>query len=81
MAFRSEFGEFLGGPTFLETNVRYYWELDASDTVKTAGLDEFVYFTSAIIFPKNIYFSYTTGHLPFDSQDDQVIKVGFRYSF
>ena len=81
MAFRTEFGEFLGGTTFLETNIRYYCELDASNAVKSAGLDEFGYFTSALIFPNNVYLSYTAGQLPFDRQDDQVYKVGFRYSF
>lgn len=60
---------------------RYYKELGAARVIKTANLDEFVYFTSALTLQNGMFVSYTTGKLPFDAESDQIYELGFRYDF
>lgn len=62
-------------------NFRYYKELGASSAVKTANIDEFLYFTSAVTLSNGLFVSYTTGKLPFDAKNDQVYELGFHYKF
>lgn len=62
-------------------NFRYYRELDASPAVKTANLDVYAYFTSALTLWNGMYVSYATGKLPFDDKDDEVYELGFNYNF
>ena len=62
-------------------NFRYYKELGASSAVKTANIEDFLYFTSAVTLSNGLFVSYTTGKLPFDAKNDQVYELGFQYKF
>lgn len=80
-SFKTLFAESAGMPLFAEANFRYYRELGASVAVRDAGLDEFLYFTTAITAGNGMYAGFSTGRLPFDTRSDQVYEVGFSYSF
>jgi len=64
---------------FFNANVRYYRELDASQAIKTAGLDDHFYFVMALQTTTGFYVSYSKGKLPFDAINDEVYAVGFQY--
>jgi len=83
VSFRTLVGHYQGSSAYLEANLRHYQELDPSDNVKSANLDEFTYFTIALTFPdaNGLFISYTTGELPFDNESDQVYEIGFKYNF
>jgi hypothetical protein len=66
---------------FFSANVRYYKEIDASDAIKAANLDEFFYFVGALQSTSGFYVSYAKGKLPFDAINDEVYAVGFNYKF
>ncbi len=76
-AFRTEVSAFAS----FEADLRYYRELDPPAAVKSAGLQRFTYFTAALTTTPGPFFSFTTGHLPFDAESDQVYSLGFRYQF
>ena len=64
---------------FFNANVRYYRELDASQAIKTAGLDDHFYFVMALQTTTGFYVSYSKGKLPFDAINDEVYAVGLQY--
>ena len=66
---------------YFVANLRYYKELGASPSVKSANVDKFLYFTSAVTLSNGLFVSYTTGKLPFDAENDQVYEIGFQYKF
>jgi len=76
-AFRTEVSAFAS----FEADLRYYRELDAPAAIRSAGLQRFTYFTAALTTTPGPFFSFTTGHLPFDAEEDQVYALGFRYRF
>jgi hypothetical protein len=76
-AFRTDVSAFAS----FEADLRYYRELDAPAAVRSAGLDRFTWFTAALTTTPGPFFSFSTGHLPFDAREDQVYALGFRYRF
>lgn len=66
--------------TSLQFNYRYYSEIDAPALVKTNNMDVHALKTYMIKFNKGLYIAYSTGSLPFDKQDDQVLEIGFSHS-
>ena len=66
---------------FFNADVRYYKEINASNAIKAANLDEFFYFVAALQSTSGFYVSYAKGKLPFDAINDEVYAVGFNYKF
>jgi hypothetical protein len=64
---------------FFSANLRYYKELNASNLIKAANLDEHFYFVAALESSTGLYVSYAKGKLPFDAINDEVYALGFRY--
>lgn len=64
-----------------EINYRYFLELDAEQTVKSANLDKFRLVTYKLGFKNNLYIAYSSGELPFNQEDNQIYEVGFSYKF
>ncbi len=64
---------------YFNANIRYYKELDASQLIKAANLDEHFYFVMALESSTGLYVSYAKGKLPFDAINDEVYAVGFNY--
>jgi hypothetical protein len=67
---------------------RYFMEFSAPDSIRNADLDEFDFVSASIRFPAkllgfvktddfNLYLRYTDGQLPFDSQPDKAVQLGF----
>ncbi|WP_158826623.1 hypothetical protein [Mucilaginibacter lacusdianchii] len=64
---------------FYSADLRYYRELSPSIAVKRAGLDHFVYFTSALEATNGFFISYTAGRLPFDLKNNVVYGLGYHF--
>jgi hypothetical protein len=60
---------------------RYYQEIGASDAVKAADQDNFVYFVTAVTLGESLFASYSDGQLPFDAARDKVYELGFKLAF
>ncbi|MBZ0199349.1 MAG: hypothetical protein K8H86_05745 [Ignavibacteriaceae bacterium] len=68
-------------PVFFEASLSYYAEFNASEKIKKAGINEFIFFSAALRLPTGAYFSYSTGKLPLDFNRDQVYSLGFELQF
>ncbi|MDR3667475.1 MAG: hypothetical protein P4L35_11590 [Ignavibacteriaceae bacterium] len=79
--FESSFKTQISNSSWFTANFRYYKEINAPKVVSNANIDEFIYFTSAFTLSNGLYFSYTTGKLPFDMKNEQVYSLGFQYKF
>lgn len=62
-------------------NYRTFDELDASDLVKTAGLDKYRLRTYSISSPTGLVVSYSSGRLPFGFANQQAVELGFHTYF
>ncbi|MBN2226972.1 MAG: hypothetical protein JW763_06375 [candidate division Zixibacteria bacterium] len=80
-AFKTPIARTSGATVFLQADVRYFRELAPSDKVESADLEDYVYFTAALVSSKGFYAGYTNGKLPFDNQSDEVYEVGFVFDF
>ncbi|MGK0270794.1 MAG: hypothetical protein ACI88H_001444 [Cocleimonas sp.] len=65
----------------LELNFRYFKEIDAEQSIKTAGLDDFRFITYRLGLKNNMYIAYSSGELPFNQQDNQIYEIGYTYKF
>lgn len=81
ISFGSSLGRWRGGHVVWENNFRYYAEIGSSETVRREGLDDHIYFVTAITIPNGMFISYSTGRLPLDAKSDQVYELGFSYRF
>jgi hypothetical protein len=59
---------------------RYFKELSPSDAIRQADFDEQNYFVAYLEY-KNFVFSYSTGELPVDRENDRVFAIGYRLQF
>jgi hypothetical protein len=66
---------------YLAMDLRYYRELRAPEQIRSAGLQEFIYFATALTASNGIYVSYSAGRLPLDVAKDQVYSLGLNVSF
>jgi hypothetical protein len=57
---------------------RLFKELNAPSIVKTAGLNQFSYFTFSVTGADTYFFSYSYGKLPFDRTNNAVYELGFK---
>jgi len=80
-AFKTFVARTSGSTLFFEADLRYYRELGPSDVVKTADLEDYLYFTAALVSTKGFYTGYTHGRLPFDNHSDELYEVGFIFDF
>lgn len=62
-------------------NYRYYSELNPSDIVKSANLDTYNLRTFSLTSPTGLFISYSSGRLPFDLQNNQVVELGWKTYF
>jgi len=62
-------------------NYRTYQEIDASSIVKDARLDKYHLRTYSFSLPNGLLASYSSGRLPFDLQDDDVVAIGWKTYF
>ncbi|NNG16593.1 MAG: hypothetical protein HKM89_08940 [Gemmatimonadales bacterium] len=80
-AFKSLVMETTETSIFFQSDFRFYKELGASSAIKDANRDDFAYFVAALAASNGLYFSYSTGKLPFDAENDQVYELGFKMNF
>lgn len=66
---------------FVNVDYRYWKEIDPSDAIKSADIDEFDYITLSISSSNGVYVSYSDGKLPFDLKDQQVYEIGWKFHF
>ena len=74
-------GNFFGRREVFTFNYRHYRELSPSDIVKNANLDAYTLRTFSLTSPTGLFVSYSSGRLPFDSQSDQVVELGWKTYF
>ncbi len=79
LAFRTPIARLGDDRVYFDANWRYYRELNASQIVKDADLDEFEYLVLTINSTGGPFVSYTKGRLPFDLTDTESFQVGFRF--
>jgi len=65
---------------FFVLNSRFFKELDASNQIKAAELDEYI-FTEFSIEGKHVYVSYAIGKLPFEVKEDKYFELGWKLNF
>ncbi|HVO73566.1 MAG TPA: hypothetical protein VMT35_06060 [Ignavibacteriaceae bacterium] len=79
--FKTLFSRSLGAPLYVNADLRYYKEINASSLIKTLGLDESIYFIILLSQENGFFISYASGKLPQDIQNNNVYAVGFNYKF
>jgi hypothetical protein len=80
-AYKTQVGHINGEATFFEADFRHYQEINPSETIKDVSLDQYTALSFALLLPKGMYISYTTGKLPLDAEEDRIYELGFNYSF
>lgn len=68
-------------PLILTFNYRHYRELDPSAVVKAANLDAFDLRTISLAGTNGLFVSYSSGRLPLDIAEDEVVQIGWRTYF
>jgi hypothetical protein len=63
----------------LEVNYRLFQELDAPAAVESAKIASFALTTVRVDLPSEFFVAYSTGKLPFDRKDDQIVQLGWSY--
>lgn len=63
----------------VEINYRYFLENNAPTAIKSADLDKHMLATLRIALKNDLFVAYSTGKLPFDQKNDQILQVGFSY--
>lgn len=69
------------GPLVLTFNYRYHRELDPDPAIRAARLSSYSLRTYSLSGTNGMFVSYSSGRLPFDLVDDDVIEVGWRRYF
>ncbi len=80
-AFRSLIARTSGKELYFDAGIRFYQEIGASEAIKALGRDNSLYFVLTLSAFEGVFFSYSTGRLPFDFQDDQVYELGAKFQF
>lgn len=80
-AFRSLIARTSGDELYFDAGIRFYQEIGASEAIKALGRDNSLYFVLTLSGIQGVFFSYSTGRLPLDLQDDQVYELGARFQF
>lgn len=70
-----------GVPYSFGFSYRTYDELDASDVVKVANLDSYQLRTYSLATPTGLFFSYSSGRLPFGIDDESIVELGYKAYF
>jgi hypothetical protein len=70
---------FFGENLTLTGSYRHYRELDAADIVKGASLETHNMRTIALTSPTGLFVSYSSGKLPFDLKEDNVVELGWKW--
>lgn len=65
----------------LTVNYRNYQELNPSDIVKIAHLDSYNLRTFSLTSPTGLFITYSSGRLPFETQADDVVELGWKTYF
>jgi hypothetical protein len=65
---------------YFSANYRLYNELNASENIKSAGLDKASFIAASLQSSTGLFVSFTDGRLPFDRIKDQVYAIGFQYN-
>jgi len=68
-------------PLALTFSYRHYRELDASESVKLAGLESNNLRTFTLSASNGVVVSYSSGSLPFSEQDEDVLTLGWQTHF
>lgn len=81
LAYKAPLATIDGEQYALTAVYRRYHELDPSDEVEAADLDEYDYVTFAFESEQGLYASFATGRMPFDDEDAEVYALGWRFQF
>lgn len=79
--FRTPIAQFKSQEIFVNIDYRYLVEIDPSEAIKAADIDEFDYTTLSISSSNGVYISYSNGKLPFDLKSQQVYELGWKFHF
>lgn len=74
-------GNFNNTPVVLTFNYRYHHEIDASDVVKNANLESYSLRTYSLAGPNGLFVTYSSGRLPTELVNDEVVAVGWKTYF
>ncbi len=92
MAFTTNVCTIDGKTIKFNTAYEYYKEIDADSRIKSAGLDDFGFFSVSFQVPvalltekvsdRNMFFvRYVNGELPFDRKSTKAFEIGWQTSF
>lgn len=65
----------------IEFNYRLYKEVNPAAAIVAAKLDKFELATVRAKLPGDFFVAYSTGRLPFDLKDNQIVELGLSYKF
>lgn len=68
-------------PMAFTVNYRYYREIGPSGIVKEANLDEYSLITVSLTGTNGLFASYSSGKLPLDLQNQDVVELGWKTYF
>lgn len=74
-------GSYSGKSLVFTANYRTYRELSPSGIVEAANLDNYNLRTFSLTAPNGLFVSYSSGMLPLDQQNDDVVALGFETYF
>lgn len=80
-AFNTPVGYWQGVDVYFTASYRYYQELDASEMVEAAGLDNSTLITLTVGGRDGMFVSYAKGELPFGIERDETIELGWKWNF
>lgn len=65
--------------TAFEFNYRYFLENNAPAVIKAAEIDKHQLATVRLGLKNDLFLAYSTGKLPFDKKNNQMLQIGFSY--
>ncbi len=68
-------------PLAFTFNYRHFREIDAGSIVQDANLDRYSLRTFSLRGANGLFVSFSSGRLPFDRQDDNVVELGWKTYF
>lgn len=77
--FRTLIASFNQMPLHFNAAYRFFNELNAPAAIKTAGLNQYSYFTCSVTGADTYFFSYSYGKLPFDRKKNAIYELGFKF--
>ncbi|RYU91632.1 hypothetical protein EWM62_06750 [Mucilaginibacter terrigena] len=79
VSFKTQAAGVAGQVFWFSANYRWYHQLNAAQSIRTAGIDQSNYVVCALTSSSGLFVSYSYGKLPFDRKNEAVYGLGFKY--